>query len=108
MLGHAQDMSTFDATAKYLKRQVVLLQIEAHCFVSKQVLEQVHDASFAVRLGKSCGTASRVMNEDTQKKAAPARAAKKSEGWREREESNAAGTAPRMWDRRTPSLVLYC
>ncbi len=45
------------------------------------------------------------MNEDTQKKAAPLRAAKKSEGWREREESNAAGTAPRTRGTDKPSLV---
>lgn len=40
-----------------------------------------------------------MLNEDTQKKAAPLRAAKKSEGWREREESKPAGTAPRTSDR---------
>jgi hypothetical protein len=50
----------------------------------------------------------RMQNEDTQKKAAPLRSSKKSEGWREREESKAAGTAPHSSSRRMaePSLVL--
>lgn len=55
---------------------------------------------------KSCDTASAAMlNEDIQKKAAPLRAAKKSEGWREREESKAAGTAPRTSVRGEPSRI---
>jgi hypothetical protein len=35
------------------------------------------------------------MTDDKQMKAAPVRVAKKSEGWREREESKAHGVAPR-------------
>jgi hypothetical protein len=48
-----------------------------------------------------------MQNEDTQKKAAPLRASKKSAGWREREESKAAGTAPHSADRAVdePSFV---
>lgn len=46
-----------------------------------------------------------MLNEDIQKKAAPLRAAKKSEGWREREESKAAGVAPRTSVRGEPSRI---
>ena len=66
---------------------------------------------FRIGSVKSCDTASAAMlNEDTQKKAAPLRSSKKSEGWREREESKAAGTAPHSAGRRTdePSLVSFC
>lgn len=36
-----------------------------------------------------------MQTDDVQKKAAPVRASKKSEGWREREEAAAARVAPR-------------
>jgi len=36
-----------------------------------------------------------MQNEDLEKKSAPVRASKKSEGWREREEAKAAGVTPR-------------
>ncbi len=42
---------------------------------------------------------------DDQKKAAPPRASKKSDGWREREESRHAGAAPRAKSADKPTLV---
>ena len=39
-------------------------------------------------------------NDDVEKKAAPVRVAKKSDGWREREEAKAAGVTPRTVEQR--------
>jgi hypothetical protein len=112
MLGHAHDISSFDATANSLKRQPELLQFEAACSETKQVVEQLWQR----REPSPCTQGFRIAygNPVVQRRPqcrtktpAPLRASKKSEGWREREESSAAGTAPRMFDRSVnePTLV---
>jgi hypothetical protein len=53
-------------------------------------------ARFLSRVRKNlCYSDAAMQTDDETKKAAPVRAAKKSEGWREREESRNAGVAPR-------------
>lgn len=48
------------------------------------------------------------MSDDEQKKAAPVRASKKSEGWREREESRNASVAPRKTSKHENDEPVRC
>jgi hypothetical protein len=53
--------------------------------------------TFSDPVGKIlCYLVGRMQSDDVQKKARPVLVRKKSEGWREREESKAAGIAPRQ------------
>lgn len=47
-----------------------------------------------------------MQNDDVEKKSAPVRAAKKSDGWREREESKCAGVTPRISHRSSDAATL--
>ncbi len=53
-----------------------------------------------------CYSLARMQTDDTQKKAAPVRGGKKSDGWREREEAKTAGLTPRKLDEKRQGYSL--